>query len=372
MPWFRHAAPTTASALLARTAVQVVIFWGVFLFVLPPLIARLDRPVADAWQVPHMRPLAAALFAVASTLGLASAVTMVSRGRGTPLPIDGPRHLVVSGPYAWVRNPMAVAGLTQGAAVALWLRSPLVLVYVVAGGVLWHWFVRPLEEAHLMASFGDDYRAYRARVPLWLPRRAGTPHASESRPAVLSAPQDRESREGRVGTIRARFFEAGGFAPDGGSSARWVKYPVGRVHLVLPNVSARRRALPLHDLHHLATGYDTSWTGEAEIAAWELGAGRHGYVAPWVLNIAAFTIGLVIAPRRLWRAFVRGRSGTTLYRHHWRDEYLDWRLSELQAFLGADARPRVATPGDAVLFAAFTVPGLTIVGIAIAAVRAFG
>jgi protein-S-isoprenylcysteine O-methyltransferase Ste14 len=172
MHWFRQASPATARALLARTAVQVIVFWGLFLFVLPPLIARLDRGVADTVEIPYRRAAAAIVFLMASTLGVASALTMVTRGRGTPLPVDGPRHLVVSGPYARVRNPMAVAGLVQGAAVALWLGSPLVLVYVIAGGLLWHWLVRPLEEAHLVESFGDEYRAYRARVPLWLPRGA--------------------------------------------------------------------------------------------------------------------------------------------------------------------------------------------------------
>jgi hypothetical protein len=173
--------------------------------------------------------------------------------------------------------------------------------------------------------------------------------------------QDDPQPDDRIGTLRAEFFRAGGFAPDGGSSARWVRYPVGPVGVVVPNVAARRRALPLHDLHHLATGYDTSWTGEAEIAAWELGAGCHGYAAAWVLNAAAFTIGLAIAPRRLWRAFVRGRSSTTLYRHHWRDEYLDWRVADLRTFLGADASPRVASVGDALRFAAWTIPGLTVI-----------
>jgi hypothetical protein len=95
-------------------------------------------------------------------------------------------------------------------------------------------------------------------------------------------------------------------------------------------------------------------------------------VAAWALNIAAFSIGLVIAPRRLWRAFVRGRSGTTLYRHHWQNEYLDWHLHELQAFLGADAPPRVPTLGDAFLFAVFALPGFVIAGAAIAAVRSLG
>ena len=62
------------------------------------------------------------------------------------------------------------------------------------------------------------------------------------------------------------------------------------------------------------TGYSTTWTGEAEIAAWELagGCGRYGWA--WALNLSALPIGLVIAPRALLRAFVRGRRSRNLYR----------------------------------------------------------
>ena len=181
MNWFRQAAPTAVRWLVLRTGAQIVVFWGLFLFVIPPLLAQLDPVVASAAVETTFGPkhvAAMALFVAASSLGLASALAMVQRGRGTPLPIDGPRHLVISGPYAWVRNPMAVAGLSQGAAVALWLGSPLVLVYVLAGGLAWHRLVRPVEEAYLAATFGDEYRSYRARVPLWLPRRIASPTAS--------------------------------------------------------------------------------------------------------------------------------------------------------------------------------------------------
>ena len=41
---------------------------------------------------------------------------MAVTGRGTPLPFDAARDLVVSGPYRLVRNPMVVAGLTQSLA----------------------------------------------------------------------------------------------------------------------------------------------------------------------------------------------------------------------------------------------------------------
>jgi protein-S-isoprenylcysteine O-methyltransferase Ste14 len=152
---------------LVLTAGQIVGFWGVFLGVLPALIARLDP-----WRSPDVWAAAAGwgLFAAASCLGLASAWIMARQGAGTPLPVAAPARLVVAGPYRWVRNPMALAGILQGLGVALALGSPLVAGYALAGAVAWHALARPDEEQDLTARFGESYRAYRARVPLWLPR----------------------------------------------------------------------------------------------------------------------------------------------------------------------------------------------------------
>ena len=60
--------------------------------------------------------------------------------------------------------------------------------------------------------------------------------------------------------------------------------------------------------------YETDWAGEAEIAGWEIasGCGRHGWA--WLLNLGAFTVGLALFPRRLYRAFLRGRHARNLYR----------------------------------------------------------
>ena len=95
---------------------------------------------------------------------------MAVRGRGTPLPLDAAREMVTSGPYAHVRNPMAISGLAQGVAVGLWMRSPLVVLYALCGGPLWCWGVRPGEEAALEERFGEPYCAYRRAVRLWWPR----------------------------------------------------------------------------------------------------------------------------------------------------------------------------------------------------------
>ncbi len=129
----------------------------------------------------------------------------------------------------------------------------------------------------------------------------------------------------------------------------------------MPNTAARRAALPMHDLHHIATGYDASWTGEAEIAAWELGAGCGRYAAAWLLNLAAFPLGLAIAPRRTWRAFQRGRSSRALYDGTWDAGWLDASVGELRSRLGLRDAPRPARPRDVLRFAACLLPAVAVI-----------
>ena len=137
MNWFRRARQADPAWNLAKTLVQMAVFWSFFLFVLPPwLMAIGDHFGIPAFRSDAGRGVAIVLFLSASALGLFSAVTMAVQGHGTPLPLDGPRKMVIAGPYAWVRNPMVVAGLAQGAAVALWHGSLIFGGYVIAGGVV--------------------------------------------------------------------------------------------------------------------------------------------------------------------------------------------------------------------------------------------
>ena len=77
---------------------------------------------------------------------------MVRDGKGTPLPLDQTNKLVVKGPYRYVRNPMAIAGLGQGIAVSVLLGSIHIFVYTLVGAILWQVVVRPMEERN-MASY---------------------------------------------------------------------------------------------------------------------------------------------------------------------------------------------------------------------------
>ncbi|HEU0029495.1 MAG TPA: hypothetical protein VFQ53_02595 [Kofleriaceae bacterium] len=153
-----------------------------------------------------------------------------------------------------------------------------------------------------------------------------------------------------VAEARARYFADNGFT-EATYTDPWVKLKVGPVPFAFPNTTARKAAVKLHDLHHVATDYRTTWTGEGEIAAWEIGAGCGRYGAAWLLNLSAMAIGLAIAPRAVFRAFVRGRHSKSLYDRAFADDLLALRVGELRALLRLDQPAAPASAADRLAFA---------------------
>ena len=88
--------------------------------------------------------------------------------------------------------------------------------------------------------------------------------------------------------------------------------PFGRWVLRLPNPPARQRAVCLHDLHHVVTGYGTDPLGEMEVSAFEVAGGLGGLWIAWMLSVPFFLFGLVRHPRRTWRAYRSARSCRSL------------------------------------------------------------
>ena len=135
-----------------------------------------------------------------------------------------------------------------------------------------------------------------------------------------------------VRAAREAWFEANGFS-EAGYQDRWVRLRAGPISFYFPNTAARRRAVRLHDLHHLATGYQATWVGEVEIGAWELAAGCGRHYPAWILNAMAVALGAIIAPRRTVRAFLRGRRSRSLYDGEYHEALLDLTLHQLRARL---------------------------------------
>ncbi len=176
---YHPAAPGSPVRNMTRTLAQCAVVWGVTLGIVPLALLVADRELGlprASW--PGQGMAAVALFVAFSALNLWSAFTFATRGEGTPLPSEAPRRLVVRGPYAWIRNPMAVAGLGQGLAVALGAGSWLLLAYVAAGALLWNYGARPSEERDLLRRFGTDYAEYRRHVRCWIPSLRPYPRAA--------------------------------------------------------------------------------------------------------------------------------------------------------------------------------------------------
>jgi protein-S-isoprenylcysteine O-methyltransferase Ste14 len=158
--------------LAERAALQVLVFTGLMLFVLPAIVIEgsgsawlnpLDRP---AWQL----SLVAHVLALPALLGLTAVQEFVARGHGTPVPFDPPRRLVTTGVYAYISNPMQLSGVVVLLLWGLVLRN----AWVSAAGVMAHLYSVGLagwdEAEDLRRRFGGEWLAYRRGVRRWVPR----------------------------------------------------------------------------------------------------------------------------------------------------------------------------------------------------------
>jgi protein-S-isoprenylcysteine O-methyltransferase Ste14 len=166
---FRQSVSRHTSINAIKTVVQIVCIWALALLVVPFVLL-------DAFEGLHIPAvslstiLGAILLVACSFLGLSSSYFLVRYGDGTPLPLDQANSLVTSGPYRYVCNPMAIAGIGQGLSLAAIFQSTPLLVYSCLGAVFWQLVVRPIEERDLTERFGDAYRNYRRGVGCWIPK----------------------------------------------------------------------------------------------------------------------------------------------------------------------------------------------------------
>lgn len=150
---------------------------ALFLVIAPGTLALYVPWALGGWQMAPpllgfvpLRWLGMLLIAVGAPVLLDSFARFAWQGLGTPAPIAPPQHLVITGLYRYVRNPMYVAVTSLIFGQGLLLGNADVLVY---GLVLWlafHVFVLVYEEPVLRDKFGDEYTEFCANVGRWWPR----------------------------------------------------------------------------------------------------------------------------------------------------------------------------------------------------------
>jgi protein-S-isoprenylcysteine O-methyltransferase Ste14 len=148
-----------------------------FLVLAPGTVAGVVPWLISGWRVqPPLlgvgagRAVGAVLVAAAGGVLLDSFARFALRGLGTPAPVLPTRHLVVTGLYRHVRNPMYVAVVAAVAGQGLVLGDARVLAYGAALWLVFHLFVLGYEEPTLARAHGEEYARFREHVPRWVPR----------------------------------------------------------------------------------------------------------------------------------------------------------------------------------------------------------
>ena len=147
--------------LIILTAAVFVLLCG-FLFLQIDKLLPFELPTVS--QIPCWILLITGIILI--VLGEAAFLT---RGGATGAPSDPTKHLVVTGIYRWVRNPIYLGGTLVLLGVALARQSPTLLLAGLLFLPVMHFTVVRGEEQRLERDFGAEYLEYKHSVPRWTP-----------------------------------------------------------------------------------------------------------------------------------------------------------------------------------------------------------
>jgi protein-S-isoprenylcysteine O-methyltransferase Ste14 len=160
-----------------RSRTASLIGSGLFLLIAPGTVAGYLPWLLSRWRFQDdlggwlpLRALGAVLILLGGLALIECFLRFALVGVGTPAPAAPTRHLVVSGLYRHVRNPMYVAVSALILGQALLFGDARLLLYGLTVWLLFHMFVLGYEEPTLRRRFPAEYDPYRAAVPRWLPR----------------------------------------------------------------------------------------------------------------------------------------------------------------------------------------------------------
>jgi len=174
------------ASLIASLLVGLA-FFALWFWLLPAWLGlRIEATEGEPWRWIAVIP---------SVLGFAVALRCVWdfgwTGHGTPAPVVPPKHLVATGFYRYVRNPMYV-GFAAGW-IGLWVvfghADPVLIAVVAAVALGVHLFVVFYEEPTLRKKFDGDYEEYRRNLRRWWPQWRGWDIERASRAEARSADQ---------------------------------------------------------------------------------------------------------------------------------------------------------------------------------------
>ena len=148
--------------LVLKNLLFTVLVPGTFGLYLPLYFGRHSEGLAGWWNWSGI-PLLAAGYGVL----LVSIRDFMTKGEGTPFPLDPPKNLVTGRLYRYTRNPMYMGLFAVLTGWALWFSSMPVVLYGLIASTVVRLFVIFVEEPFLKRQFGSAYEEYCRKVPRW-------------------------------------------------------------------------------------------------------------------------------------------------------------------------------------------------------------
>ncbi len=176
--WVYHSILFPArSPLLRRWSCRVrsVLYVGSLAYVFYGYLPSVVLSLTNGWGVPPLlgleEPYVLGLALLPPLLlGTWATLIFTDQGSGTPLPLDPPLRLVTSGPYAFVRNPMQIAGMMLAVLLVLYYPTKFMLFYVLDMAVASVVLINLFEHNQMQQMFRGEYESYAAQVHNWVPR----------------------------------------------------------------------------------------------------------------------------------------------------------------------------------------------------------
>ena len=144
-----------------------LIFLG-FLIAGFALDALLPLPLGPSGIYSQLRWIIGAVLILLGVAGMTFGIRNFMRA-DTPVPTRAPtRTLVITGLHGRSRNPLYVSMFSIYVGIGLLANTAWIFALLVPLALVIRYGVVAREEVYLDRKFGDDYRAYKARVRRWL------------------------------------------------------------------------------------------------------------------------------------------------------------------------------------------------------------
>jgi len=156
---------------IIMTPIGIILWFGLsVLFVFASLWLDKLLPLRLSLPTPTNIFLSLPLLVIGAILALGTVYSFI-KARGSPVPLNPPKKLIITGLYSWVRNPMLLGWIIMLFGIGILLNSiSLIFILTPLFILLNILYIKTIEEKEMEKKFGKEYLKYKESVPMFIPR----------------------------------------------------------------------------------------------------------------------------------------------------------------------------------------------------------